>query len=161
MPTLYIICGLPGSGKTTLAKQMEADSSAIRMCPDEWIQDILPPDYSREELDRLRDPVENLQWKLAERLLSIGVDVIIEWGTWGKSERENLRDKARQLGAKAALHYLEVPLEELIRRVEMRNANLPDGDFYLSTEEIKECFAIFQAPDEEEMKTYDFSKKWI
>ncbi len=33
---LIMLCGLAGAGKTTLAKQLEADG-AMRMCPDEWL----------------------------------------------------------------------------------------------------------------------------
>lgn len=33
---LILICGLPGSGKTTLAKSLAGSRSALRLCPDEW-----------------------------------------------------------------------------------------------------------------------------
>jgi len=39
-PRLFIVCGLPGSGKTTLAKKFERTLGAIRMCPDEWMQQL-------------------------------------------------------------------------------------------------------------------------
>jgi len=31
------MCGLPSAGKTTLAKQLECETKAVRLCPDEWI----------------------------------------------------------------------------------------------------------------------------
>jgi hypothetical protein len=34
---LIIVCGLPGSGKTTHAKHLQAGSRGIRLCPDEWM----------------------------------------------------------------------------------------------------------------------------
>ena len=34
-PTLVLICGLPGAGKTTLAKQIERDLPAVRLTPDD------------------------------------------------------------------------------------------------------------------------------
>jgi len=34
---LHLICGLPGSGKTTLAKKLEREHTAIRLCPDEIV----------------------------------------------------------------------------------------------------------------------------
>lgn len=37
-PRLYIICGLPGAGKTTRAKEISGATGAIRLCPDEWLE---------------------------------------------------------------------------------------------------------------------------
>src|SRR5690242_19062107 len=34
--TLHLIVGLPCSGKTTLARQLERQYSALRLTPDEW-----------------------------------------------------------------------------------------------------------------------------
>ena len=34
--TLHLMVGLPCSGKTTLAKQLEQERSALRLTPDEW-----------------------------------------------------------------------------------------------------------------------------
>jgi predicted kinase len=33
---VYLIVGLPGAGKTTHAKELEASTSALRLTPDEW-----------------------------------------------------------------------------------------------------------------------------
>jgi hypothetical protein len=35
MATLHLMCGLPGSGKTTLAERIERESNALRLSP-EW-----------------------------------------------------------------------------------------------------------------------------
>jgi len=155
MPTLHIICGLPCSGKTTLAQKLEGETGAVRFSPDDWITALLPDDYSRSELDRLRDPVEAIQWGLAQRLLTLGVNVIVEWGTWSRSERETLRDSASALGASVALHYLPVSLEELLRRVEARNADLPEGTFFISPSELAGWHEQFEAPDQSELETFD------
>ena len=37
---LILICGLPGSGKTTFAKQLAPKVAAVRLCPDEWKHDL-------------------------------------------------------------------------------------------------------------------------
>ncbi|HQU83558.1 MAG TPA: ATP-binding protein [Pyrinomonadaceae bacterium] len=105
-PILHLICGLPGSGKTTLAKQIAA-SGAIRFCPDEWIKDIWN-ETAETEGNEFRDVIEQLQWKMAKEILQKSVDVIIEWGTWGRDEREKLRDEAREIGAKVKFYYLDV-----------------------------------------------------
>ena len=78
MVTLFLICGLPGSGKTTLAKQLERTHSALRLCPDEWISAILADVSDTIEMDRLRTPVESVQWEVAKRALTLGINVILE-----------------------------------------------------------------------------------
>src|SRR4051794_37583246 len=100
-PTLVVICGLPGSGKTTHARVLERELPAVRFCPDEWMRAL---GISLHDEAR-RDRVEQFQWTLAKRLLSLGQSVLIEWGTWGRSERDRLREEARALGARVELHY--------------------------------------------------------
>ena len=87
-PILHLICGLPASGKTTLAKKLEAALGTIRFCPDEWIKDIWPSDIAESEGGNYRDQIEQLQWKIGKNILRSGLDIIIEWGTWGQNERE-------------------------------------------------------------------------
>ena len=50
---LVLICGLPGAGKTTLAKRLEHELRAVRLCPDEWKHD-LGIDYYDEEQTRIK-----------------------------------------------------------------------------------------------------------
>jgi predicted kinase len=113
MATLYLICGLPGAGKTTLARELELSENALRLCPDEWISTILADPMDISELDRLRSPIESIQWEVAKRALSLGMNVILEWGFWSKQERDYYRTEARSLGASVRLFFLEVGLNEI------------------------------------------------
>ncbi len=155
MPTLYLICGLPGAGKTTLARRLEAAHSAIRFCPDEWISKIIENNSDKAELDRLRNPVEELQWNTAKSALAHGVNVILENGFWSKEERDQFLSKGKSLGARVELHFLDIPLDELIRRLESRNRNLPENTFKVSADELRLWTTWFEAPDAAELDQYD------
>ena len=69
--------------------------------------------------------VEALQWQLAQELLALGLVVIIEWGTWGRSERDALRLGARSLGSAVELHYLDASLDTLFERIQRRGVENP------------------------------------
>ena len=158
-PLLHLICGLPGSGKTTLAKSIAASTGAIRFSPDEWIKDIWK-EGAETEGNRFRDQIELLQWEIAKQILRNSVDVIIEWGTWGRSEREKLRNEASAAGAKVKFYYLEISREILKERILQRNQRLDPNEFYIPQKEIEvfldDCFNSFQIPTSEELATYDF-----
>ena len=151
MSTLFLICGLPGAGKTTLAKQLERSENALRLCPDEWIQPILPDPNDRQEMDRLRGHIEVIQWELAKRALTLGIHVILEFGFWSKQEREYFRKEAETLGATVRLYYLNVEADELWERLEKRNASLPNGSFHVKKEDLQQWVQIFEAPSPDEL----------
>lgn len=72
-----------------------------------------------------RERIEKLQWKLAQHLLSLGHAVVIEWGTWARSEPDALRTQARALGAAVELHFLDAPVDILFDRIRLRNMETP------------------------------------
>jgi predicted kinase len=149
---LIVVCGLPGSGKTTLAralesKLLESKLKAIRFSPDDWL-DALSINLYREDV---RGKIEALQWKLAQELLAVGVTVIIEWGTWARSERDTLRLGARALGAAVELHYLAAPVDVLFERLQRRGRENPP----IEREALLRWAETFQAPSVEEMALFD------
>jgi predicted kinase len=144
---LIIICGLPGAGKTTLAKTFEAQHGAIRMCPDEWMESL---DINHWD-EAKRSKVESFQWSLTKQLLQLGLTVIIEWGTWGRSERDALRLGAKSLGAAVELHYVSAPLDELFERIHRRGMEDPP----VTREQLEQWSRLFEVPTAEEMSLYD------
>jgi predicted kinase len=144
---LIVVCGLPGSGKTTFAKHLEASLPAIRFSPDEWLSALSISLYDEEK----RANIESLQWDLAQKLLAQGQIVIIEWGTWGRSERDVLRLGARALGAAVELHYLAASVDVLFNRLQQRAMEDPP----IEREALERWSLQFQAPSPEELALFD------
>ena len=78
--TLLLTCGLPGSGKTTLARRLAAERDAQRFTKDEWVRD-LGGDLWDEEL-RIR--LEGKLIELAFELLAAGRSCILDFGLWSR-----------------------------------------------------------------------------
>lgn len=95
--------------------------------------------------------IEALQWRLGQNLLNLGLVVILEWGTWGKSERDALREGARNLGAAVELRYLSAPPEILFERIQRRNSENPP----IKYEDVLRWAETIQVPTEEEMNLFD------
>jgi len=146
-PRLIIVCGLPGSGKTTLAKQLEERLAATRFCPDEWMEALAIDLYD----EGMRGRIEALQWRLAQTLLTQGRAAIIEWGTWGRSERDTLRLGARALGAAVELRYLAAAEDVLFERIQRRGMEQPP----ITREMVSGWFRTFQAPTPGELALFD------
>lgn len=144
---LIVVCGLPGSGKTTVARRLERERGAVRMNADEWMTTLGLSLWDSQ----MREHVEALQWAQTQRLLTLGVTVVIEWGSWGRAERDDMRDGARELGAAAELCYLEVPTEELWERIQRRAMESPP----VTQRDLEEWVALFQTPDSAEQAMFD------
>ncbi len=145
------MCGLPCSGKTTLARQIEQERSALRLTPDEWIARLFGPDPSTETLDAARDPVEVALWDLAARVLVLGVNVVLDFGFWSRGEREEFRARAARLGARSELHFLDVPEKVLLARLAVRNAQRPPGTFRIDEARLRLWYRLFEPPGRGEL----------
>jgi len=129
------------------ARKLTASVPAIDLAADDWMGALAINLYD----EHARARVERLQWTVAQELLKLGVSVIIEWGTWGRSERDELRVGAQSLGAAVELHYLTAPLDVLFDRVRRRSTEDPP----LTRDDLACYAATIQVPDEEELALYD------
>jgi len=156
MPTLYLTCGLPGSGKTSLARIIEREAPALRLTGDDWLHELYPGlSTPQAENGPYRERVESLQWQLALRAVRLQCNVVVDWGVWSRAERDTCRKAARAAGARTVLCFLDVPFDALWDRVSRRNAALPAGTFEISRTDLLRWSKLFEPPTAEELALYD------
>ena len=152
MATLHLMVGLPCSGKTALARKLEYERSALRLTPDGWQLRLFGQDAEEPEHNARHGLIESLLWEVASRALVLETNVILDFGFWARDEREDYRLRAKQLGASSEVHFLDVPGDELLRRLARRNSLLSPTAFHISEEMMKPWIASFQKPTPDELE---------
>jgi predicted kinase len=150
--TLHLMVGLPCSGKTTLAKKLEIELSALRLTTDEWHVCLFGQDAEEPVHDSRHNMIETLLWKIASRALLLGTNVILDFGFWAREEREDFRLRAKHLGAASEVHYLDVPEEELMLRLTARNSQDSQLSFHIPEKAMIPWIAVFQRPTPDELE---------
>ncbi len=150
-PTLHLLMGLPGSGKTTLAKHIQKLTKAVRLSSDDYRLLVFPePTFSQKEHDNLYGLIDHN----VEHLLSSGHSVIYDANLNRRHHRDEKYALAKKYGAEVKLWCLNTP-ENLSkkRRVEDQNDSLlPDGE---SPERMFDRISsLFEPPLVDEPCTY-------
>lgn len=148
---LVIIGGLPGAGKTTRSIELADRFGAVRMSPDDWLERLGIDIWD----EGARSRTERIQADLTVDLLRIGTSVIIEWGTWMRSEREALRDSARRAGALVHLEFMDAPLDLLWERVRTRGREQEVGARAITRDDLVIWSDRIERPGDDELAGYD------
>jgi predicted kinase len=141
-PTLFLTVGLPGTGKTTQARRIEAEHGALRLTKDEWMKAL----YGTENPSAASDVIEGRLVEIGLRALELGLDVVIDFGLWGKDERSALRQAAVDRGAACELRYCELTASEQRRRLDLRQAESPESSWPMSDEELARWAGVIEVP---------------
>jgi predicted kinase len=148
--TLYLMIGLPGAGKTTRAKEIKAAQGALRLTPDDWILALYGHELDRPRRNAVREPVEGLQWELAQRALALGCNVVLDWGFWCQDQRSDYRARGEALGTRVRLVALDAAIEELWARITRRPTSMI-GTLAISRAELDEWAASYEPPTADEL----------
>lgn len=147
MPAVHMIHGFVGAGKTTFSKKLERETRAVRFTPDEWICDLYGNNPPAESFDERQDRIYALIRKVAERVLAAGADVILDYGFWWKTEREETRRWAESIGAGVKLYALQCPDDVMDARTLARTAEMPEGALRIDENAIRIFRQKFEAVD--------------
>jgi hypothetical protein len=122
------------------------------LTPDAWQIGLFGQDAKEPEHDARHSFIEAMLWNIASRALALGTNVILDFGFWAREEREDYRLRAKRLGASSEVHFLDVPGDELLRRLAVRNAQASQESFHISVESMKPWIEFFQKPTPEELQ---------
>ncbi len=90
-----------------------------------------------------------------KRFCRLGLSVVLDFGLWARIERDEMRSVARGIGVGVELHYLDVPVDELWRRIDARNSQPPWDSYPIRRADLDGWLPFFQAPDAAELALFD------
>jgi hypothetical protein len=150
--TLFITCGLQGSGKTSLTMRLEENRSALQLTADEWLRDLYP-ERSEEELDAMRPPSSSCSgalppghWSSGPTYCSTGASGPVTNAT--STGRQHAGRRCRAVPPRSAP-------SRVVDRLSRRNQDLPSGTFRIPGHELDRADTLFERPTTEELARFD------
>ncbi|MGO4535157.1 AAA family ATPase [Leifsonia sp. 2MCAF36] len=146
MSKVVLMCGPAGAGKSTVARQLEADGmTRLSFDQEAWRRGIrsmpLPPELHAE-----------IEAELRARLLDLvqgGVDVVLDFSFWSRRARMEYRELLRPWGVVPETVYLATPRAIALER--MRTRGLEHGDDYALPDDLAAAyFDHFEPPTGDE-----------
>lgn len=110
MADLYVMCGVPGSGKTTTAKWMAEEHGFERFSFDE-MRCFRLAEFIRPAMETMRE----------------GKSVILDSTNLRVNVRAKILQAVADISCRKVAVYMNTPLEECLRRNANREARLPDS----------------------------------
>jgi predicted kinase len=154
MPVVHLLSGLPCAGKTSYANRLRANAPCVLFTLDRWLITLFGKytisSVGYEEHTRRVLACRELIWEAAAEFLQRSVDVVLDDGFFLREHRVRHADLAREIGATATIHFLDVP-EPIIRaRLLRRNADLPRFNFYIDADSLRAFVELYETPMRDE-----------
>lgn len=148
---VVLTCGVSGSGKTYLARRLEAEGFR-RVSSDRLIWqrfgDGFPSLQAEERKAAFADVGRQADAEL-KRLLEAGERVVVDATFCKRTRRDAVRALCREMGVEPLIVYLDVPRRELLRRLALRKGAGPD-DQIVAASELDSYLENFQRPAADE-----------
>lgn len=149
-PVLHLMTGQIASGKSTLAKSLAAEQSAILMSEDQWLSRLYPDQIkSITDYVRLARQIREVVGPLVIDLLRAGVTVVLDFPANTPQDRQWLRGWADAAGVSHCVHYIEVDDDTCRARLHLRNQR-GEHEFAATDAEFDLITSYFCEPGEEE-----------
>lgn len=125
-PTLIMLYGFPGAGKTFFARQLGEKIQAAHVQDNRIRYELFEqPRFDRQE----NEVIAHLMEYMTEEFLKAGVSVIYDTNAMRVSQRRRLRDVARRLKGNTLLAWLQIDIESAFSRVVKRDRRKSDDKY--------------------------------
>lgn len=131
MTTLHITHGIIGAGKSTFAKKLEQEQSAIRFNIDECMRHLYGFSPALEKFDEYYSNTRSLILKIIARLLDLGQSVVFDTASSTRKTRDDLRRFAAEHNAEVKFYFIKCEEAEARQRTLKRTREKAEGQLFI------------------------------
>lgn len=156
MAKVYILCGKICSGKSTYSQKLRKDKKAVILSVDDITLTLLGQNGG-DTLDVYVEKLEQYFFQKSVEIVETGINVILDWGFWTKTERDFAKEFYSSRGIEYEFYYISISDEEWYRRLDKRNKDVLEkkSDAYYVDEGLAEKFkSIFEIPGKDEIDVW-------
>lgn len=155
-PTLHVVFGPSGAGKTTYAHAFARREKAVAFILDDWMARLFAPDMPEPiEYEWMIERVQRCEaqiWSAAAACLAAGTPVILDIGLMRRADRDRVREIAAAAELPLQFHFVNASAEA--RRARVAERNVVRGENF-SIEVTPEIFdfieGVYEPPEPGEL----------
>ncbi len=158
MPTIHLMHGFIGCGKTTIAKKIQKETGAILLTHDDFMIKEFgrnPEDFSKERFDLIDRKIK----LIAQKEIQKGNSVIMDYGFWEKETRKKYFDWAKSLTQKVIFHAVQCDIKTAKQRALKRTED-DLTQFVINEEIFSDRLKRFEPMTEKESQTEGYQTKF-
>ena len=156
MAKVYILCGKICSGKSTYSQQLRKDKKAVILSVDDITLTLLGQNGG-DTLDVYVEKLEQYFFQKSVEIVETGINVILDWGFWTKSERDFAKEFYGSRGIEYEFHYISISDEEWYSRLDKRNNDVlkkKSVAYYVDEGLAEKIKSIFEIPGKDEIDVW-------
>lgn len=161
MAKVILICGKICSGKTFYCKTLQQKYHAVLLSCDEIESQIFHHTLGdRHEI--VKADIQKYLHKKAIDIISVGSNVVLDWGFWTKAERSNVSHYYQSMGVSYEWHYVDVTDEIWKRNILSRNEAVVSGksdDYYVDEGLLNKIKTSFEVPSKDEIDCWYINQR--
>lgn len=152
MGNVYLICGKICAGKSTYAKKLAEEKSAVILSADE-VTTLFARDLG-DRHDEIALRVRQYLMEKAAQIARCGCSVILDWGFWTGEMRRDADAFFRSRGIDPIWHYLDISDALWAERIARRNLHPGQADYVVDDGLRQKCLQLFEPPQRDEIDVW-------
>lgn len=155
-PTLYFLCGLPASGKTTYAYRLAMDTNAVVVDSDEYRKDLFGDEEHQEDNKKL---FEHLH-KVVKQCLRAGKNVVFSATNLSSKRRRAFLNELTKIPCEKKCVIMATPFEQCVHNNYNRERQVPIDAMWRMYKSFQTP-AMFEGWDSIEIKYWENSRRSV